>query len=137
MLIGYPAGSSIDQLLHFGQEVKSGHFRQFDHGHAGNIIHYKRPTPPDYNLSNIKAAVGLYYAQDDWLSDVRDVDRLKTSLSNVINDYLVPHEKFNHLDFISGIDAEHLVYDEVVKTMQSGEFMSLNQVDNDVDISRL
>lgn len=137
MIIGYPAGSSIDQLLHFGQEVKSGHFRRFDHGHAGNIIHYKRPTPPDYNLSNVQVPVGLYYAQDDWLSDIRDVDQLKKFLPHVINDYLVPHEKFNHLDFIYGIDAQHLLYDEIVKTMQSGEFMRPNQIDNDMENSGL
>lgn len=51
----------------------------------------------------------------------KDVKKLISILPNVINDYLVPHEKFNHIDFIWGKDVQHLVYDEIVKTLRLRE----------------
>lgn len=120
MIFGHvPAGSAVRQLLHFGQEVDSGHFRQFDHGRVMNLIRYKSVSPPDYKLKNIKAPVALYYGKDDWLADVRDVKRLIDELPNVVNSYEVPHDRFNHIDFLWGKDAPKLVYDEIIKTMKS------------------
>jgi hypothetical protein len=37
----YPNGASIQQLLHFGQTIKSGKFRLYDHGKRGNMEHYR------------------------------------------------------------------------------------------------
>lgn len=104
--------------MHYGQEVNSGHFRQYDHGRIGNLIHYKRISPPDYNLNNVIAPIAVYYAKDDWLAVVKDTERLLKSLPNVVHNYLVPHKKFNHIDFLWGIDAPFLVYDEIIRTMK-------------------
>lgn len=105
-------------MLHFGQEVNSGHFRQYDHGRIGNLIRYKRMSPPDYNLKNCNVPVAVYYARDDWLADVKDTGRLINELPNVVHSYLVPHKQFNHIDFIWGIDAPFLLYDEIIRTMK-------------------
>lgn len=117
--------------MHFGQEVRSGHFRQFDYGYIGNLRKYKHLSPPDYDLNNIKTPIALYYAHDDWLADCKDVDKLSQQLPNVINDYLVPHAKFNHLDFLFGVDVQHLVYDKLFEIMES----TIGQIKhNSVDI---
>lgn len=52
---------------------------------------------------------------------VTDVERLAKVLPNVINNYLVPHDRFNHIDFLWGIDAPRLVYDEIIKTMKHSD----------------
>lgn len=123
--------------MHFGQEVRSGHFRQFDHGYVENMIKYKQLTPPDYDISNIKTPIALYYAHNDWLAVPKDVVKLIKLLPNVINDYPISHEKFNHVDFLYGIDAEHLVYDEILRTMEPNNQLKHNSVDinvNNVDV---
>lgn len=113
-----PAGAATKQLIHFGQEVNSHRFRQFDYGYIGNFRRYGRLTPPDYNLNNVRVPVGVYYSQNDWLAEVEDVQRLLANLPNVTEKYLVPHKNFNHIDFMWGIDAPTLIYKRLIARMQ-------------------
>lgn len=113
------AGTSTDSLVHLGQGVKSGLFRKFDHGWFKNLFKYRRTSPPEYNLKNVKAPIAIYYAQNDWLATVQDVERLIPRLPNLKKTYFVPHEKFNHMDFLWGIQAPQLLYNEIIKTMNS------------------
>lgn len=119
LILGYPVSASVDQLLHFGQEVRSGHFRQFDYGYIENLIRYKHLSPPDYDISNIQVPISIYYAQDDWLADPKDVEYLSTLLPNLVHNYLVPHAKFNHIDFLYGMDVQRLLNDEIVKMLNN------------------
>ena len=64
-----PAGAGVNQFVHYAQIIRSGHFRQFDHGFWGNMAKYHKMTPPSYNLKNVKAPVSLHYSVNDWLSD--------------------------------------------------------------------
>lgn len=114
-----PAGAAVDQFVHYSQLINSGRFQQFDHGEVENLKRYNQATPPDYNLSNIKAPVALYYAESDAVTVTLDVERLSKELPNVINKYKVPHARFNHADFVWGLDAPRIVYDELLKTMES------------------
>lgn len=113
------AGSSTHSFVHLGQEVKSGLFRQYDHGWFKNLWKYRRTSPPEYNLKNVKAPIALYYSKNDWLATYEDVERLIPRLPNVKKSYLVPHEKFNHLDFLWGTQAPQLLYKEIIKNMKS------------------
>lgn len=83
------------------------------------MIRYKRPTPPEYNVKNVKIPVAVYYGKTDSLAVVEDVKKLIKELPNVVKNYLVPHDKFNHLDYIWGVDAPRLVFDDIVKTIKS------------------
>lgn len=118
-----PTGGSSNNLLHFGQLVNSGRFRNFDYGRIGNWMRYKSVSPPEYNLKNATIPVSVYYGQGDFLTVVKDIRKLIAELPNVVNDYLVPHEKFNHVDFVMGMDAQRLVYDKMVATIKSPEIM--------------
>lgn len=94
------------------------------------MLRYKQLSPPDYNLSqNVKAPVALYYSKNDWLADPKDVDGLSNILPNMIHKYLVPHEKFNHIDFLYAIDVQKLVNDEVVKMMNLKDNFDFNSID--------
>jgi lysosomal acid lipase/cholesteryl ester hydrolase len=44
---------------------------------------------------------------------------LHEGLPNLIDDYLVPYPNWNHLDYLWGIDANTLVYPEVLKNMEA------------------
>ena len=48
----------------------------------------------------------------------QDVIRLTTVLPNLVSDYLVPLDAFNHLDYLWGIDADTLLYDEILLNLE-------------------
>lgn len=76
-------------------------------------------SPPQYNLKNVTAPVAVYYAQKDWLTTVSGLQKLMTELPNVVHEFLITAEDFNHNDFIYGVRAPRLVYDEIVKNINS------------------
>jgi len=117
-----PAGASTNTLLHYAQEINSKRFCAFDYGDDNQNI-YGQDTPPDYDLSKVTAPIALYWGDNDWLAQQTDILRLITKLPNIVNGfgYEVPYEKWNHLDFIYGIDANIYVYDELLKVMQENE----------------
>lgn len=69
-------------------------------------------TPPKYNASAVDIPVALYWGGNDWLADPDDVKILMQLLPQKwCDEYL---EAWEHLDFIWGLDADPLVYDDVV-----------------------
>ena len=122
VIVGHtPAGSSVDQVVHYGQLIRSGKFRQYDYGAVDNLFAYGRLTPPDYKIEAITAPVALHYSLNDWLAEPVDVLKLIGRLPNVIESYVIPDKKFNHLDFLFAIDVKSLVYDKVISLMKRYE----------------
>lgn len=119
-----PAGSSIRQLIHYGQVTNSGRFRKYDFGPEKNREIYNRTTPPDYNLKKITAPVAIYYSLNDWITTISDIHILMKKLPNVVKSYLVPHKEFNHIDFILGTQAPKYLFKEVLKTMKAAHSYS-------------
>ena len=48
----------------------------------------------------------------------QDVTRLTYQLPNLVKSYEVPYPGWNHLDFLYGIDAKTLVYEELFKNLE-------------------
>lgn len=64
-------------MQHWKQIYDHGVFRAFDYGSKQlNIAHYGTPTPPLYNLGNIRVPVRLFAGSSDRLADPTDVQRL-------------------------------------------------------------
>lgn len=123
VILAHVSGIATNQLIHFGQIINSKRFRQFDYGPIKNYIKYKRFTPPDYHLENVKVPVAVYYSENDWLVTPKDIPTLFEKLPNLVKTYLVPHKEFNHIDFLWGTDASILVHQEILETMiQSSRF---------------
>ncbi|XP_014285223.1 gastric triacylglycerol lipase [Halyomorpha halys] len=113
-----PAGVSTKQLIHFGQLANNGQkFTHFNYGWYDNLVHYKQPYPPEYDVTKVTAPVALHYSHNDWISGIKDVLKLKSKLPNV-QDILVPFFYFNHLDFMWAKDAWTLLYKPMLEVIQ-------------------
>ncbi|XP_029158384.1 lipase 1-like [Nylanderia fulva] len=110
-----PVAASLKTVVHYVQIIKSGKFRQYDHGATKNLLIYKSMEPPEYNLSSITRPIAIYYGNNDLLVQPIDVKRLYNLLPNVIDMYEVPWPNFNHMDFVLANDAPKLLYERVLK----------------------
>ncbi|XP_055611395.1 lipase 3-like [Uranotaenia lowii] len=118
VLLGHiPAGASAKQIYHFGQGVISGRFRQYDYGLDNNTEIYHNPDPPEYNLTNVRAPVLIYYGQDDHLSTPTDVGRLAQELPNVVSLNQVADASFGHMDFLLAPDVKAVLYDHIIASI--------------------
>lgn len=61
--------------------------------------------------------VAAYYGDNDWLVVPQDALRAINQFPNLVDSYEVPYPNFNHIDFVSAIDADTLLYPEVLKQM--------------------
>ncbi|KAH8419348.1 hypothetical protein KR222_006079, partial [Zaprionus bogoriensis] len=121
MLFGLiPAGCNSKQPIHYIQLQASNRFAQYDYGKDNQRI-YGRATPPDYPLEKITAPVALYYAQNDYLSSVEDVQRLAKRLPNVVENLMYPYKKWNHVDMIWGISCRRNAQPRLLQVMQKLE----------------
>jgi lysosomal acid lipase/cholesteryl ester hydrolase len=107
-------------MLHFAQIVRSGIFRQYDHG-ADNWRIYGQLYPPLYRFVGHTAPIAFYYSTNDWMATPADVATLYNMMggsSRVQLLYHVPQISFNHLDFVWAINVRSLVYNRVVQDMR-------------------
>lgn len=63
-----PAGASTKTMIHYAQEISTGRFQYYDYGRKKNLRIYNKTVPPEYNLTRIEVPIGLYWADNDWLS---------------------------------------------------------------------
>lgn len=117
-----PAGTSVKNMVHWGQGIRSENFRQYDYGSAEkNIAAYGQATPPDYRLQDIKTPVVLYAGADDYLADPKDVDTLTESLAPGILVKRLDIPSYAHLDFTWAVDAATVVYADLLKVIASAK----------------
>ncbi|XP_023031607.1 lipase 1 isoform X1 [Drosophila willistoni] len=116
-----PAGCNIKQLEHYIQLKSSQRFCQFDYEAKENQRIYGRPTAPDYPLEKVTAPIALYYAQNDYLSSVEDVQKLIKILPNVVENNMYPQKKWNHMDMVWGLSSRRLAQPKMLKVMQLWE----------------
>lgn len=122
--------TSIKSLKHFYQLHIQKRFGMYDYGLLGNIRAYGQPTPPNYNLANIKLpTLILVRGGTDFLSTPEDQEILLSQLG--VRPYMdIRLPTFNHLDFFIGTKALFQVNVPVVRTML--EILKLNCPTEDV-----
>ncbi|XP_052268948.1 gastric triacylglycerol lipase-like [Dreissena polymorpha] len=94
----HPAGTSIQNLLHFAQMVENPNFQMYDYGPAENMKIYHQKTPPVYDMSKIKVPIAIYHGTNDWLVGPTDVTRLIAATPTLVSKKLI--SGWEHLDFI-------------------------------------
>ncbi|KAH8354919.1 hypothetical protein KR093_001140 [Drosophila rubida] len=111
-----PAGCSVNQMFHYLQEYNSNYFRQFDYGSTRNKKEYGNKNPPNYNVEGIEVPVYLYYSDNDYFASLIDVDTLRYTMNpnSLKRAYRMPEEKWNHLDFLWGLNVKEILYDKVL-----------------------
>ncbi|XP_063538795.1 lipase 3-like [Cydia strobilella] len=122
VILGHtPAGASVYQFAHYGQVMASKQFRRFNHGGSANMKIYKSRTPPGYHPHKVTAPVFFHYSLSDPWAHVKDVERLGLEIGNLKAKRVIPMATFSHFDFLFGINAKALVYDQVISDMWSME----------------
>ncbi|KAK4483219.1 hypothetical protein RD792_010401, partial [Penstemon davidsonii] len=119
-----PQSTSTKNLVHMAQTVRDGVLSKYDYGNANfNVEHYGETKPPVYDLSRIPRNLPLFlsYGGQDALSDVKDVAALLDSLKfHDIDKLHVQYIKeYAHADFIMGVTAKDIVYNQVMTFFKS------------------
>ncbi|KAL2523227.1 Triacylglycerol lipase 2 [Forsythia ovata] len=114
-----PQSTSTKNLVHLAQTVRDGVLSKYDYGNANfNVEHYGESKPPVYDLRKIPHDLPLFlsYGGQDALSDGRDVATLLDSLKlHDVDKLHVQYIKdYAHADFIMGVTAKDVVYNQIV-----------------------
>ena len=114
-----PSGTSVKNIAHFAQLVRSASYQQFDYGPAGNMKQYGQPTPPAFDISDLKVPVALFTGGHDDLADPKDVNRLLDVLppNRVVQLHSEP--SYSHLDPIWGLSAANRIYPLIIRIINA------------------
>ncbi|XP_027101939.2 triacylglycerol lipase 2 isoform X1 [Coffea arabica] len=121
-----PQSTSTKNLVHLAQTVRDGKLTKYDYGNAYfNVAHYGESKPPSYNLANIPNDLPIFlsYGGQDALSDVKDVETLLDSLKfhDVEKLHVQYIKDYAHADFIMGVTAKDVVYNQIVEFFRSNQ----------------
>lgn len=112
-----PAGTSVQNVLHFGQMVNSGLFQAYDYGSKkDNQAHYGQDKPPVYDVTKMQVPVILYSGNKDYLSTTLDVANAASQFPNVVDNVIL--SDFNHMDFVWGVRGAPLVFNPIMKSIK-------------------
>jgi len=114
-----PAGTSTFTVLQYAQEINVQDFVGFDWGsEEANMEHHGQPTPPKYILEDVNTPIALYWGDNDWLAQAADLMKIIMKCQNVIyNNYEVPWEGWNHLDFMYAIDVDKYINTPLIEML--------------------
>ncbi|XP_029383070.1 gastric triacylglycerol lipase [Echeneis naucrates] len=111
-----PAGTSVQNMVHWAQAVHGGRLMAFDFGPVGNMKHYNQSTPPQYRVQDMKVPTALFSGGHDTLADPKDVAVLLTQVPHLVYHQHIEH--WEHLDFIWGLDAPKEMFPSILRLLQ-------------------
>ncbi|KAL3813887.1 hypothetical protein ACJIZ3_015155 [Penstemon smallii] len=118
-----PQSTSTRNLDHFGQMTTSNDVLSKYDFEGFNILRYGQLQPPTYDLTKIPTNFPLFlsYGGQDKLSVPQDVITLLDKLKLHDKDKLKVQyiEEYAHLDFIIGVNAKDIVYNQVIQFFRS------------------
>lgn len=113
-----PAGTSLKTVLHFAQGMHSKKFIQYNYGPQKNMKIYGSDNPPEYDFTKIQVPIELFWAENDFLAQRKDVMKLYRKHPRKVNFYIIDEPLFNHLDFIWSTEAKKLIYSKLLPLME-------------------
>lgn len=111
-----PEGTSILNILHFGQMVESGQFRTFDFGPEENMRRYGSATNPFYPIRNINSTdIAFIMGRTDPLSTMDNVRITREMLRvQLMDDYVVADPVWGHADYMYANGAGRLANSHMI-----------------------
>lgn len=108
-----PSGASINQFLHYYQEMQYGYFGR-------RMKKSSDPVPIDFPLHKITAPISLHYSTADIFTNPKDMKDLAAKLSYATSDLHIQEINdaeitFNDADFVLGAHAAEYVYTDILK----------------------
>ncbi|CAE8629534.1 unnamed protein product [Polarella glacialis] len=116
----FPFGSSVKDMAHFSQLLRSGEFARYDYGRKDNDAIYGQPSPPAYNVSNLGVPTALFIGEEDKLADSLDVYQLMVTLGptkQVV--YSKRYAGFSHVTWTLGSSGAAYYVSDVLDVLQS------------------
>ncbi|KAL9846823.1 lipase member M-like isoform 1-T1 [Geothlypis trichas] len=111
------AGTSVQNIVHWSQEARSGKFQAYDWGSSKkNMEKYQQTIPPLYNIEEMTVPTAVWTGGRDLLADPKDAAILLSKIKKLSYHKKIP--EWAHLDFIWGLDAPLHVYNEIIDLMQ-------------------
>jgi len=119
-----PEGTSIRNLVHWAQSVKSKRFQKYDYGGCSgntacpNTLRYGSGRPPEYDLYSYRVPTVLVSGGKDPISNKKDVKKLKNILADNGGDVLLESktiDSYDHNDFTIAIDGDKVLFPMVVE----------------------
>jgi len=104
-----PGVTSVKNMVHWAQQVRSKLFQRYDYGTQGNMIEYGQSTAPLYNVSDISRQIPIvvFWGGKDELADPQDVAWLIPQIPNLV--YVEELPTYAHVDFVWDTTA-HLTF---------------------------
>ncbi|NXG23358.1 LIPM Lipase, partial [Grallaria varia] len=112
----YPAGTSVQNFMHWHQLIHADQFQAYDYGSKENMKKYNQTVPPVYKIEEITIPTAVWSAGQDAFADPKDMARLLSQITN-----LIYHEHFpawGHLDFLWGLDATEKMYMKIIELLK-------------------
>ncbi|KAJ8731658.1 hypothetical protein PYW07_004822 [Mythimna separata] len=118
VIIGhFPAGTSRKNLNHLVQISQHRKFSNYDYGLKQNMAKYKRPTPPEYDLNKVTMKIALIVAKNDKISTIKDVEKLRKRLPNVVEYRVMKSDAFNHVDYVWGKSTHKTLFPHIFRIL--------------------
>uniref|UniRef100_A0A8B9NCH2 AB hydrolase-1 domain-containing protein n=1 Tax=Accipiter nisus TaxID=211598 RepID=A0A8B9NCH2_9AVES len=115
----YPDGTSVKNMIHWAQVMKSGEFKAFDYGSENPPPVSLQETPPSYRVEEMPVPTAVWSGGEDWAADWRDVRLLLPRIAHLVTYGHIPD--WNHWDFIWGLDAPGRLYSSILELMEGSQ----------------
>ncbi|NXE93037.1 LIPK Lipase, partial [Menura novaehollandiae] len=106
-----PAGSSVQNTIHWLQVNLPSHLPV-----PNRACHRSFMGPPLYDVKAMEVPTAVWNGGLDCLADPRDTALLLPQVKNLVHHKLIP--QWNHLDFLLGLDAAEVLYQEILDIMK-------------------
>ncbi|XP_059046946.1 lipase member K-like [Achroia grisella] len=118
----FPAGSSLKNFLRWGQMVTNG-FAEYDYGATENLKLYGQEKPPLIDLSPVTMRWVFIVSENDYVSDVKDVETLVSALTHSDAEMCILADKtFGHVDYVYADNLAKYVAPQILSAVKSGKF---------------